>query len=292
MADATRHCAYFRTFGDAVAIRRRLGPGSRVAIVGGGFIGLELAASAREDSAVVIVIEAQPRILTRGVPAEIAAVLHAWHGEAGVEILCVESVTGIAEDAGTVRLVGRQDRRGRHRRDRHRRRPCDRPGRGGGTGHRQRDRRRCLPPHERPAHLCRQRLLLLSAGALRGAVRPPRSVAQRAGARRPCGPQHARRRRGLCRRALVLVRSARPRPQIAGLPDESRSTVRRDLGNDAFVLFHLSADGRLVAASGIGPGNAVARDVRLAEMLIAGRTAPAAGELARPEIKLKSLLAP
>lgn len=49
--------------------------------------------------------------------------------------------------------------------------------------------------------------------------------------------------------------------------------------------------GRTVAASGLGPGNAVARDVRLAEMLITGRTAPAAGELARPEVKLKSLLA-
>ena len=63
--------------------------------------------------------------------------------------------------------------------------------------------------------------------------------------------------------------------QIAGLPDEGRSAVKRDPGDGAFTLFHLSADGRLVAASGIGPGNAVARDVRLAEMLIAGRTAPA-----------------
>jgi 3-phenylpropionate/trans-cinnamate dioxygenase ferredoxin reductase subunit len=49
--------------------------------------------------------------------------------------------------------------------------------------------------------------------------------------------------------------------QIAGLPDEGEHTVRRDLGDGAFILFHLKHDGRLVAASGIGPGNAVARDI-------------------------------
>ena len=40
-----------RTFGDALAIRAHLKPGRRVAIVGGGFIGLELAASARKRGA-------------------------------------------------------------------------------------------------------------------------------------------------------------------------------------------------------------------------------------------------
>ena len=58
------------------------------------------------------------------------------------------------------------------------------------------------------------------------------------------------------------------------LPTARTRTVRRDLGNGAFILFHLAADGRLLAASGIGPGNAVARDIRLAEMLIAKRRGP------------------
>ncbi|MGO6905651.1 oxidoreductase C-terminal domain-containing protein, partial [Rhizobium ruizarguesonis] len=56
-------------------------------------------------------------------------------------------------------------------------------------------------------------------------------------------------------------------------------------------LFHLDADGRLIAASGIGPGNAVARDIRLAEMLIAARAHPNPAALAASDIKLKSLLA-
>ena len=46
--------------------------------------------------------------------------------------------------------------------------------------------------------------------------------------------------------------------QIAGLPDEGARTVRRDLDDGAFLLFHLAEDGRLVAAGGIGPGNSVA----------------------------------
>ena len=79
--------------------------------------------------------------------------------------------------------------------------------------------------------------------------------------------------------------------QIAGLPDEGTQTVRRDLSEDAFILFHLAGDGRLVAASGIARGNAVAKDIRLAEMLIAKGARPDPAALAQPEVKLKSLLA-
>ena len=79
--------------------------------------------------------------------------------------------------------------------------------------------------------------------------------------------------------------------QIAGLADEGRKVVRRDLGDDAFILFHLADDGRLVAASGIGPGNAVAKDIRLAEMLIARQARPDPFDLASVEVKLKKLLA-
>ena len=59
---------------------------------------------------------------------------------------------------------------------------------------------------------------------------------------------------------------------------------------DAFILFHLDADGVLTGASGIGPGNSIARDIRLAEMLTAKRTAPDPAQLADPAVLLKSLL--
>jgi 3-phenylpropionate/trans-cinnamate dioxygenase ferredoxin reductase subunit len=79
--------------------------------------------------------------------------------------------------------------------------------------------------------------------------------------------------------------------QIAGLSDDAATAVRRDLGDGAFILFHLAADGRLLAASGVGAGNAVARDIRLAEMMIAKGVRPNPDHLAAPEVKLKSLLA-
>ena len=79
--------------------------------------------------------------------------------------------------------------------------------------------------------------------------------------------------------------------QIAGLPDAGTETIRRDLAPDAFLLFHLDASGRLVAASGIGPGAAVGRDIRLAEMLIARRAHPPRDRLAAADTRLKSLLA-
>ena len=79
--------------------------------------------------------------------------------------------------------------------------------------------------------------------------------------------------------------------QIAGLQDEGTHNVRRDLSETAFVLFHIAADGRLVAASGIGEGNAVAKDIRLAEMIIAKGLKPAPEQLADPTVNLKKLLA-
>lgn len=48
--------------------------------------------------------------------------------------------------------------------------------------------------------------------------------------------------------------------------------------------------GRLVAAAAVGSGSTVARDVRLAEMLIAAQAAPDPATLADPGVTRKSLL--
>ena len=78
--------------------------------------------------------------------------------------------------------------------------------------------------------------------------------------------------------------------QIAGNPADGPEIVRRQTGEQSFVMFHRDHDGRLVGASGIGPGNSIARDVKLAEMLIGKRAAPSAAQLADPDIQLKVLL--
>jgi 3-phenylpropionate/trans-cinnamate dioxygenase ferredoxin reductase subunit len=54
----------------------------------------------------------------------------------------------------------------------------------------------------------------------------------------------------------------------------------------------LAAGGRLVGASGIGPGNSIARDIRLLEMLIGKKATPDPALLADPAFQLKSLLKP
>jgi 3-phenylpropionate/trans-cinnamate dioxygenase ferredoxin reductase subunit len=66
--------------------------------------------------------------------------------------------------------------------------------------------------------------------------------------------------------------------------------VRRRMGEQSFVMFLRIDEGRLVGASGIGPGNSIARDVKLAEMLIAKWAAPPAAQLADPSVQLKTRL--
>jgi 3-phenylpropionate/trans-cinnamate dioxygenase ferredoxin reductase subunit len=78
--------------------------------------------------------------------------------------------------------------------------------------------------------------------------------------------------------------------QIAGMPSEGANTVMRSLDEETLLLFHLDEAGRLVGASGLGLGNRIARDVRLAEMLIAKQAHPDEDALANPEISLKSIL--
>ena len=92
-----------RNYGDADHLRNRLRASARAAIIGGGFIGLEVAASARKLGCEVALIEAQPRILMRGVPEEIAAIVHARHVEAGVSMHIGTGIASVETDG--VRLV-------------------------------------------------------------------------------------------------------------------------------------------------------------------------------------------
>ena len=68
-----------RTLDDAQAVVSALSPDTHVAIVGGGFIGLELAATARRLGATVTVIEAAGRLMARAVPVDIAAAAEQRH---------------------------------------------------------------------------------------------------------------------------------------------------------------------------------------------------------------------
>jgi 3-phenylpropionate/trans-cinnamate dioxygenase ferredoxin reductase subunit len=95
---------YLRTFSDALAMRACLQPGSRLAVIGGGFIGLEIAASAKGRGCSVTVVEMAPRILGRAVPAEVASVVAEAHTAAGIRQIVGIGVAGI-ERQGSERVV-------------------------------------------------------------------------------------------------------------------------------------------------------------------------------------------
>ncbi|WP_374600583.1 NAD(P)/FAD-dependent oxidoreductase [Brevundimonas sp.] len=92
-----------RTLEDAERLKAALGPGKRLAVVGGGYVGLEAAASARALGAEVVVIERMERVLARVASETLSTFFTAWHRAQGVDILTGAEVTAF-EDAG-VRLA-------------------------------------------------------------------------------------------------------------------------------------------------------------------------------------------
>lgn len=88
-----------RTLDDAVALRARLLPGARLVVVGAGFIGAEVASTARALGLDVTVIEALPTPLSAALGAEFGAVVAGLHAAHGVRLLC---------GVGVTRLIGHQ----------------------------------------------------------------------------------------------------------------------------------------------------------------------------------------
>ncbi|MDH7797722.1 MULTISPECIES: FAD-dependent oxidoreductase [unclassified Beijerinckia] len=77
---------YLRTLDDARALQPRLTRGSSMAIVGGGFIGLEVAAGAQSLGCRVTVLETAPILLPRLGSAKASALVLAHHRQAGIDI--------------------------------------------------------------------------------------------------------------------------------------------------------------------------------------------------------------
>ncbi len=82
-----------RNIEDAQALRQSLGPGKRLVVVGGGWIGLEVAATARGTGMEVTVVEAAGRLCERTVPREISDYLRRLHSTHGTEVILDSGVT-------------------------------------------------------------------------------------------------------------------------------------------------------------------------------------------------------
>lgn len=94
-----------RTIDDALAIREHLGPGKRLLIVGAGFVGAELAASAATLGTQVTALETTGVPLGRGLPAALGEIYGRMHAAHGVDIRVNSTVSEVV--AGTCGVVTR-----------------------------------------------------------------------------------------------------------------------------------------------------------------------------------------
>lgn len=288
----SRRILTLRTFEDSLQIRQSLGQDKHIAIIGGGFIGLELAASARKAGTRVTLVEGLPRVLSRGVPAAIAERIAARHIAEGVDLRCGVSISGIEEtsDAAVILLADGE------------RISADLLIVGIGAA-----------PNVALAEAAglsidngiavNERLETSAADIYAAGDCCSFPLAIYDGRRvRLEAWRNAHDQGNLAARNMLGLNeeiSAVPwfwsdqydlTLQVAGLAEGAVAHVTRPLSDDAFLQFHLAEDGRLLSASGISTGNAIARDMRIAEMLIGRQARPDPQVLADPSSKMKSLL--
>jgi 3-phenylpropionate/trans-cinnamate dioxygenase ferredoxin reductase subunit len=95
---------YLRSLADVEAISLRLKPGARAVIIGGGYIGLETAATARKLGCAVTVLEMADRVMNRVVAPSVSDFFEHEHRTQGVKIICNTRVVRL-EGAGCVERV-------------------------------------------------------------------------------------------------------------------------------------------------------------------------------------------
>lgn len=102
---------YLRTVEEAEAIRERLDSVSAVAVIGGGFVGLELACVMKDLGKEVSVIESLPRPLVRSLSYHTSEFLAAAHRLSGIRLMTSEKVAGFIGRSGSVTGVEMADGR-------------------------------------------------------------------------------------------------------------------------------------------------------------------------------------
>jgi 3-phenylpropionate/trans-cinnamate dioxygenase ferredoxin reductase component len=288
------HAFTLRTAGDARHLRSVLRVGVRLVVVGGGFIGLEVAASARMMGCEVTVLEFASQLMGRAVPANVAQTVGDRHRAAGVDVRCSTEVARIDVDSGGSRTVITKDGL---------RFEADVVVAGVGSmpitalaemaglqvdnGIVVDNRLRTSADDVYAAGDCCSFPLSLFGGvhmrleSWRNAVEHGRAVAANLlGADAPF-------------ESVPWFWSDQfdLGLQVAGLPSLATHSVIRDRGDGTSIVFGLDTDGRLLSAAGVAPGTKIAKDIRVAERLIAARVHPSEADLADRTRTLKSLFA-
>ncbi|WP_225174680.1 MULTISPECIES: FAD-dependent oxidoreductase [unclassified Bradyrhizobium] len=280
-----------RTYAEALAIRRIIDARCKVVVIGGGFIGLEVAASASSKGASVTVLEAGPRLLMRAVPAPMADLIKAKHERSGVRvetgamIECINAIEGQSEivlsggrafladlvvvGVGAVPNVQLAQAVGLAVDNGiildHTLASSDPDIFAAGDC--------CSFPH--PLYGDRIRLEAWRNAQRQGAV----AAANMLGANRTYDDV-----------PWFWSDQYDQTLQIAGLYRKEHGEVRRNLGAKGQLFFYLAGDGRLMAACGLGSLGTIAKEIRIAEKMIGRRLAPEAEALQDPAIDIKSLL--
>jgi 3-phenylpropionate/trans-cinnamate dioxygenase ferredoxin reductase subunit len=96
---------YLRGMADVAPIREGLKSGARVVIVGGGYIGLETAATARHYGCTVTVLEMADRVMNRVVAASVSEYFAQQHRMHGVDIVCNTRVVRLEGEGRVERIV-------------------------------------------------------------------------------------------------------------------------------------------------------------------------------------------
>ena len=96
---------YFRTLNDYRRLRMDTDSGARVLVIGGGFIGSEIAAALAMNDRPVTMVFPETGIGARIFPAELSDFVTGYYRERGVELLSDTSVTGIERAAGVSRVA-------------------------------------------------------------------------------------------------------------------------------------------------------------------------------------------
>ena len=95
--DSGAPVAYLRTIEDSARIKSSFAPGVRIAIIGGGWIGLEVASAARAAGSEVTVLESLDLPLMRVLGPEVATVFASLHREHGVDLRLGVQVSAIEQ---------------------------------------------------------------------------------------------------------------------------------------------------------------------------------------------------
>ena len=276
-----------RSIEDAAALGAALSAGKRLLVVGGGWIGLEVAATARKKGMDVTVVEAMGRLCERTVPPEISGYLLQLHTTHGVDVRLGTGIERLAQNARGGLTASFTDGRTLE---------CDAVLVGVG-----------LVPND---ELAREAGLACDGGVQvdsRCRSSDPDILAagdvatwhcEWAGRRMRLESWQNAQEQGIAaaRAALGIAVNHQPLPwfwsdqyeinlQIFGMPTPAHDVVvRGDRNSSSFVMFFLDA-GKVVAA--LGPN--AARDLRFARRLIERRTRVDAAQLADPQVPLAKL---